>query len=105
MTDTTTASITDQLQELRQLVAANNKTILSVDDLHILTGYSKSHIYKLTWSKRIPYYKSAGGKMVFFKREEIDNWLCAHRIRTNEETASEAVAYCVRNTRGSRHGN
>ena len=63
--------ILKKLAELKQLAVMQNKEVLNVDDLALLTGLSKSHIYKLVWAKRIPYYKNEGGKLTFFRKKEI----------------------------------
>lgn len=86
--------ILKELQELKQLAIMNNKDVLNVEDLALLTGLSKSHIYKLVWAKRIPYYKNEGGKLTFFKKSEINEWLCSHRVLTQTEMEQQAIAYC-----------
>lgn len=50
------------------------KDFLTVDELCIYTGLSKTWVYKLTSSKILPHYKPMG-KLVFFKRSEIDEWI------------------------------
>jgi excisionase family DNA binding protein len=51
-----------------------------------MTGYKKATIYKLIYERKIPFHKPAhGGRRVFFKSAEIDKWLQANRIETNEE--------------------
>lgn len=47
-------------------------------------GMTKGLLYKLTSCHRIPYYKPCG-KRIFFRRSELDNWLNAGRVPTNEE--------------------
>jgi excisionase family DNA binding protein len=46
---------------------------ISVDELSDYIKLSKSTIYKLTASFRIPYIKT--GKMLLFRKEAIDEWL------------------------------
>lgn len=87
--------ILDQLQELKQLALLGAKNVLTVEDLSLLTGLSKSHIYKLVCSKRIPYYKNSGGKLTFFRKAEIEDWLCAFRVPTADETEQQAIKHCV----------
>lgn len=71
------------------------KSVFNTDDLALFTGLSKSHIYKLVWAKKIPYYKSDGGKQNYFKKEEIERWLLARRVSTTEEIEQKAIAYNV----------
>lgn len=88
--------VLEQLQELKQLAVLGAKTALTMNDVCLLTGLSKSHLYKLVWAKKIPYYKAAeGGKMTYFKKQEIENWLLAYRVPTEAEQEQKAIAYCV----------
>ena len=87
------------MQELKQLAVLGAKTALTMDDVCLLAGISKSHLYKLVWEKRIPYYKSEGGKMNYFNKQEIENWLLAYRVPTAEETEQAAIAHCVTNSK------
>lgn len=83
--------------KLEKLALLGAKNVLNVEDLALLTGLSKSHIYKLVWAKKIPYYKNEGGKLTFFKKSEIEEWLCANRVPTMAEVEQQAIAYCVTN--------
>ena len=85
-----------ELQELKQLAVLGAKTALTMDDVCLLTGFSKSHLYKLVWQKKIPHYKAAeGGKITYFNKQEIEAWLLAYRVPTEAEHEQKAIAYCV----------
>jgi len=91
--------VLNQLQELKQLAVLGAKNVLNMDDVCLLSGLSKSHLYKLVWSKRIPYYKSEGGKMTYFNKQEIENWLMAYRVPTAAETEQAAINHCITSNR------
>lgn len=91
--------VLNQLQELKRLAVLGAKNVLNMDDVCLLSGLSKSHLYKLVWSKRIPYYKSEGGKMTYFNKQEIENWLMAYRVPTAAETEQAAINHCVTSKR------
>ena len=74
------------------LLAAKN--VLTLDDLALLTGLSKSHLYKLTCTHQIPYYKRA--KMLYFDRKEIEDWLKQNRVACTQELEERAQAYCMK---------
>lgn len=57
------------------------KIMLSVDDLIAYTGFSRSHVYKLTSGAKIPHYKP-GKKLIFFRKDEIDQWLQGNKIES-----------------------
>jgi|TARA_B100000085_G_scaffold269279_1_gene280557 excisionase family DNA binding protein len=65
-----------------------DKNILTVDDLIDYTGYSQKQIYKLTSTRAIPHYKPNGRKL-FFKRNEVDNWITQGRIKPMSELDDE----------------
>lgn len=87
--------VLQQLQELKQITVLGAKNVLNMDDVCMLAGFSKSHLYKLVWSKKIPYYKSEGGKMTYFDKQEIEKWLLAYRVPTEAEQEQKAIAHCV----------
>lgn len=87
------------MQELKQLAVLGAKNVLNMDDVCLLSGLSKSHLYKLVWSKKIPYYKSEGGKITYFNKQEIENWLMAYRVPTAAETEQAAINHCVTSNR------
>ena len=49
------------------------KSILRIDDVAAILGQSKSHIYRLTSQKKIPFRKK--GKTLFFMSQEIFDWV------------------------------
>ncbi|MFR3329536.1 MAG: helix-turn-helix transcriptional regulator [Odoribacter splanchnicus] len=79
--------IRDALQESSFLSKNEQKSeILTVEEVSELTGYKKATIYKLTHERKIPFHKPAhGGRRIFFKREEINQWLQSNRVETHEE--------------------
>ena len=78
--------------ERNTLLAAKN--VLDIDDVATLTGLSKSHLYKLTCTRQIPYYKP-NGKLMYFDRAEVEAWMKRNRVNTQEEARSDALAYIV----------
>jgi excisionase family DNA binding protein len=87
--------ILSELQELKNLTLLNAKQALTMSDTALLTGLSKSHIYKLVCAKKIPYYKSQGGKLTYFDKSELNKWLLQNRVKTSDELETEAATYVV----------
>ena len=86
-----------KLEELEKLIITNSqKKVLTTDEVVAYTGLSKSHLYKLTSSNEIPFYKP-NGKTNFFKREEIEEWLLQNRAKTKSEIDVEASNYVTLN--------
>ncbi len=88
----------ERLDTIEGLLKSQKQT-LSVDDLANLTGLSKSTIYKLTSSRRIPHYKQV--KHLYFDRREIEAWIRSERIKTISEVDQEASNYVTIKSRES----
>ena len=78
--------------ERYSLLAAKN--VLTIDDAAVLTGMSKSHIYKLTCSRQIPFFRP-NGKLIYFDRLELENWLKQNRVTTQTEAEQQAIAFVL----------
>lgn len=72
----------------------NKKEILNLEELASYTGYSKSHIYKLTHRNKIPFYKPSG-KNLFFKLDEVKEYLLSNRVSSQQEIERQASAYML----------
>lgn len=68
----------------------DNKNILTVDEVINYTGFSQKQIYKLTSSRQIPHYKPSGRKL-FFKKDELDEWITQGRVKTIGELGDESL--------------
>lgn len=82
--------ILKQLQELKQLTLLGTKNALNIEEAALLTGYSISRLRKLVASNAIPYYKSTGGKFIYFNKKELENWMLAYRVNTSKEAEQTA---------------
>ena len=91
--------ILQEISELKKLTLLGVKEALTLDDVSIITGLSKSHIYKLTASKLIPCYKP-NNKNLFFSKKEVEEWMLQGRVNTKTEAEQQAIAYCVANEKG-----
>ena len=81
------------------MVTANTifttKEILTSEEAAQYMGISKSYLYKLTMRQQIPHYKPMG-KMCYFNRTELENWLQRNRVSTSEEINDRAARYIMR---------
>lgn len=75
------------------LLAAKN--VLTLEDVALLTGLSKSHLYRLTCTHQIPYYKP-NGKQIYFDRAEIESWMKQNRVATAAEINRQAQVFCMK---------
>lgn len=69
-----------------------NKEMLTVTEAADFMGISKSTLYKMSFNRDLPVYKPTGGR-IYFKREDIDNYLQQNRVMSNKEIEQEAINY------------
>lgn len=72
------------------------KPILNVEELSDYTGFKKSYIYKLVHSNLLPYAKP-NGKVLFFDRAKIDEWLLSNSSKSIDEIRAEALEFSFKN--------
>ena len=92
----------EQLKEVADLITANTlfctKEVLTSDEAARYMGISKSYLYKLTMRGEIPHYKPMG-KMCYFNRAELEQWLQQNRVSTSTEIADRANQFCMKGGR------
>ncbi len=102
MNEVTKDYLQQQFEELQKQILLSGKNVLNVKELATLTGLSVGYIYNLVSGKKIPHYKTDGGKLTYFKKSEVEAWLCATRVPTYAEVEQQAIAYCVSNNKKAR---
>jgi excisionase family DNA binding protein len=93
--------ILDKLTEIANKLDEQNllqKTVLNFNEACKYLDVSPSHLYKLTSTKQIPHF-CPQGKKLYFKREELDNWLQRNRQSTADEMDQAASDNMIRNKR------
>ena len=80
----TPEELTELANAIGNKILLTQKEVWTVDEVAAYTGLKKSYLYKLTSMRQIPHYKPSG-KTCFFRREEIEAWLTANPIATNDE--------------------
>ncbi|MCZ2299201.1 MAG: helix-turn-helix domain-containing protein [Chitinophagales bacterium] len=77
------------------------KEVLTLNEVSLYTGLSKSHIYKLCSTGGIPFYKPFG-KVNYFDRLEIIEWLKQNRVNTTKEIEGKASTFVTLNKGGAK---
>ncbi len=97
--------IIESLNRIEKYSILAAKEMLTTDELSFLTGLSQAWIYNATCKKIIPHYKP-NGKLLYFNRHEIEEWLMQNRIATSDEINRAADQYILNNTgvRGHKRG-
>ena len=87
--------ILEQLDRIEKLLRAG-KTVLSLEEASEYTGISRSYLYKLTAKGEIPFSKPRG-KMIYFSKDKLDQWLLSDARKSKSELKTEALDYTFRN--------
>ena len=96
--------IQKQISQLQNLVAdlqTWQKPVLTFAEAAKFTGLSQSYLYKLTSAGKIPHYKPSG-KLLFFKKEELQNWLLSNR-QGNKSKNETLQSFKIGRRNGANH--
>jgi len=85
--------IFQKLEEIKNVLFLQ-KNVFSFDEACKYCCLSKSKMYKHTSTNNIPYYKPEG-KLIFFKKEELDNWLLRNKHSSIEEMERASSKYSL----------
>ncbi len=84
----------EEVKAIADLVTANTifctKDVLTSIEAAKYMGVSLSYLYKLTMRQEIPHYKPSG-KMVYFNRQELEQWLQKNRVMSVSEAKDLAT--------------
>ena len=79
--------ILNEIKEIKELLkkqTIQQKEILTIEEASEFLGLSTSRLYKMTSNKEIPYYKP-GGKKIYLKRLELEQWITGSRVSTDDD--------------------
>lgn len=66
--------IIEKLDEIKKILKKQNDQPLNFNQAAQYLGFSHSYLYKLTSRKIIPCHRPTG-KMLFFSKNELDEWI------------------------------
>ena len=78
-------------ENIEQLLQQDEKP-LTLPEAASYLGVSKSHLYKLTFSKKVSFYKPAG-KLLYFKKSDLNKYLFRNRKASEMELEQKALDY------------
>ena len=93
--------IYQKLESIEKMLIEQNllkKDVLNFIEAALYLDVSHSHLYKLTSTGAIPFYKP-NGKKVYFNRQELDTWLLRKRQTTSDEIEQQAADYLLKKGR------
>ena len=66
------------------------KEVLNLEEAASFLGIAKSTLYKMTHLNQLPYFKPAG-KLIFFEKKALLDWVRGARAMSEEEIRLEAA--------------
>lgn len=81
----------DKLDEIRNASLLQSKNIYNADEACLFLGVKKSYLYELVRNKKIHYFKSAGGKLSYFRRADLEKWMLSIEFSTHDENHNKAL--------------
>ena len=67
------------LNEVRELRKSNSKKAIRLKEACAFLGISKSQMYKLTSTGRIPFSKPTG-KLMYFSKSNLSDWALSNQV-------------------------
>ena len=80
----TQQEIKQTASELADRVIFTTKEVLTSDETARYMGISKSYLYKLTMTRKIPHYKPMG-KVCYVNRQELEDFLQRNKVDCNQK--------------------
>lgn len=85
-----------QLQEIRNATLLQSKEIYNTEEACLFLGIKKCYLYELVRKRKIKHFKSAGGKLTYFKRKDLVDWMTAINIPSESELRAKAFLSALR---------
>lgn len=79
-------------ENINNRTSNNSDMYLNLKEACDFLKISKSCLYKLTSMNKIKYYKP-GGKLNYFKKSDLIEWLSTQEIKTKKQILEEANNY------------
>ena len=83
------AELQERVNRLENLCYAA-KEVLNLEEAANFLGVAKSTLYKMTHLNQLPYFKPAG-KLIFFEKKALLDWVRGARAMSEEEIRLEAA--------------
>ncbi|MGD9488760.1 MAG: helix-turn-helix domain-containing protein [Calditrichaceae bacterium] len=90
----TLEKLLSEIQELKTLTLKRDKPFMSVSEAADYIGIPKQSLYQLSSKKIIPFYKPSG-RRIYFKVEDLNNYIMnkSGRYKSNDEIEADAAEY------------
>jgi excisionase family DNA binding protein len=82
-----------RLEEIKSLTIIQIKDILSVKEAAMYMDVSKSYLYKLCQKRQIAHSHSEGGKNIYFRKKDLNEWMLHSKSITQKEIEAKAKRF------------
>lgn len=82
------------LEEVRDILLLQSKEVLSIKDFCTFSGFSSNYVYSLVEKKAITFFKPMG-KTIFFRREDVVNFLTSNKVDSKDAIQQKALQYFI----------
>ncbi len=82
--------VLERLKRIEEILKTHVDKPMGLDEACKFLDCSKSHLYKLTSTKKIPHYKP-NGKTIFFSKHQLCAWIKRNPVKTVSEIDQAAV--------------
>jgi excisionase family DNA binding protein len=82
--DDNSDNIIQGLQQIRNATLLAAKDIYSTEEAALFLGVKRSYLYELVRRRALPHYKSRGGKLTYFRRSDLEEWMTYNKIATDD---------------------
>lgn len=89
-------SLETKIDNIEKILTEHSKQPMSFKEACKYLNISESQLYKFTHKNKLSYYKP-GGKMIYFSKQDLDNWIFKHRIKSDEEANEFINTYLKKN--------
>lgn len=79
-----TADIIKRLEQIQAATLLASKEIYTTAEACMFLGVKRNYLYELVRNRKIPYFKSRGGKLTYFKRNDLEAWMTDNNIPMTE---------------------
>lgn len=83
----------EELAEIKENLYLSKK-VFNVQDFSRYSGFKESYIYKIIGRKEVDHSKP-GGKMVFFNKDKIDEYLLSNEFKSADTIQNEAIEFAL----------
>lgn len=92
----TLEELSQKIDRIGELALIGAKSVLGLKETALFTGYSLGQLYRMTSGQEIPHFKK--GNKLYFKKADLEAWMCSNRVQTRKEINSNATTYIATRT-------